>query len=90
MRPTPIPDDAIWEGAKRAIFGPPDGDLTNPDIAPVEVLLDATDTCPRRISVRCSLEPGDLEKLQTGGHVWISFYGVLIPFSVDVTDGAGQ
>lgn len=86
MRAAPIPDEAIWEGARRVVFTAPDGDLTNPDIAPVEVLVDkggVTGTC--RINVRCVLEPGDTEKLNAGGTVWLSIYGhQLPPFSLDV------
>jgi hypothetical protein len=84
MRATPIPDAEIWEGATRRVIAPPDGDLTNPDIAPVEVLIDRVKTglC---MSARCELEGDDLEKLRAGGVVWVSFYGTqLVPFSVDV------
>ena len=92
MRPAPIPDEAIWEGARRMVIAPPDGDLTSTDIAPVEVLIDnGQDTGIPRISVRCVLEEGDLEKLADGGTVWVTFYGSqLVPFCVDVTDKHGQ
>lgn len=37
------------------------------------------------LSTRCVLEPGDLEKLQAGGSVWVHFYGgQLLPFDVNV------
>lgn len=92
MRPAAIPDEAIWEGARRMVIAPPDGDLTSTDIAPVEVLVDrGQDTGIPRISTRCVLEEGDLEKLQAGGTVWISFYGTqLMPFSVDVVGPDGK
>lgn len=83
MRPAPIPDAAVWPGAQRMVIAPPDGDLTNPDIAPVEALVDQA-SIGRRLSVRCVLEDGDLEILARGGAVWVSFYGVMVPFSVDV------
>lgn len=90
MRPSPIPDDAIWDGARRVVFSAPDGDLTNSDIAPVEVLVDAEGGVPR-ISARCVLEDGDLDKLARGGTVWVSFYGgSLMPFQVDVIGPDGQ
>jgi hypothetical protein len=56
------------------------------------VLLDiAQDTGIPRISACCVLEDGDLEKLQVGGTVWVSFYGAqLVPFNVDVVDPDGQ
>jgi hypothetical protein len=92
MRPTPIPDEAIWEGARRMVIAPPDGDLTSTDIAPVEALVDVgQDTGIPRISVRCVLEEGDLDKLKAGGTVWIGFYGgQLIPFCVDVVGPNGE
>jgi hypothetical protein len=84
MRPAPIPDDAIWEGARRTVLGPPDNDITGA-IAPVETLVDCGDTVPaHRISVRCVLEPGDLERLAAGGCIWLSFYGGMAPMSIDV------
>jgi hypothetical protein len=92
VRPGPIPDDAIWPGARRIVVGPPDGDLTNTDISPVEVLVDVgPDTGMPRISSRCVLEAGDLEKLNEGGVVWVSFYGqTLRPFSVEVVGPDGR
>lgn len=86
MRPAPIPEEAVWEGGRRLVFAAPDGDLTNPDIAPVEAIVDRSDTTGNvRISVRCQLEDGDLVKLAQGGYVWVSFYGGIPVFSVDVT-----
>lgn len=92
MRPAPIPDEAIWEGARRVVFTAPDGDLTNPDIAPVEVLTDQVgDTGQCRVNVRCVLEEGDLDKLAAGGTVWLSIHGHhLHPFSLDVVGPDGQ
>jgi hypothetical protein len=91
MRPAPIPDDAIWPGAKRIVLSAPNGDLTDPDIAPVELLADVPPSIGGvRYSARCMLEPGDLEKLADGGHVWVSFYGGVPPFCVDVTDKGGR
>lgn len=91
MRPAPIPQEAVWEGGRRIVVAPPGGDLTHPDIAPVEAVADmSASTGVVRMSVRCVLESGDLEKLAGGGHVWISFYGQMVPFCVDVTDANGQ
>lgn len=84
MRPVPIPDEVIWPGAERVVVAGPGGDLTGP-IPAVEALADETPSGWRRLSVRCVLEPGDLERLATGEHVWVSFYGGgMPPFSVDV------
>lgn len=88
MRPTPIPDREVWYGALRRVFAAPDGDLTNPDIAPVEVLADQQDG-DVRIHVRCELEDGDLERLTAGGTVWITTWGGLLPFAVNVA-GPGE
>lgn len=83
MRPAPIPDGDIWDGARRIVVGPPGGDLDS-GIAAVEVLVDASSIGPR-MSARCVLEDGDLDALTAGGTVWVSFYGgSLVPFSVDV------
>jgi hypothetical protein len=91
MRPAPIPDDAIWPGARRIVLSAPNGDLTDPDVAPVEMLADVPESIGGiRYSARCMLEPGDLEKLAGGGHVWVSFYGGVPPFCVDVTDKDGR
>jgi hypothetical protein len=91
MRPAPIPDRAIWAGAKRIVLSAPDGDLTNPHIPPLEALVDLSPSVGcLRFSARCVLEPGDLDKLAGGGEVWVSFYGGVPPFSVDVTGPDGQ
>lgn len=92
MRPAPIADRFIWAGARRVVVGPPDGDLTSGEIGPVEALIDLPPgrDVPR-LSVRCVLEDGDLEKLIDGGAVWISFYGgQMPPVSVDVVDRNGE
>ena len=91
MRPAPIPAEAVWDGARRVVIAPPGGDLTDPDIAPVEAVVDRPESLGGiRLSVRCVLEPGDLEKLAAGGHVWVSFYGQMVPFCVDVTGPNGE
>ena len=87
MRPTPIPDAEVWEGAERRVLGAPDGDLTNPDIAPVEALVDRSPTTGAlNLSVRCVLEEGDLEKLQAGGTIWITFWGSMVPWAATVVE----
>lgn len=93
MRPAPIPAEAVWEGGRRIVVAAPGGDLADPTIAPVEAVIDQPDSLPqghKRLSVRCVLEPGDLDKLTAGGHVWISFYGYMVPFCVDVTGPDGD
>lgn len=85
MRPTPIPDSEVWEGASRRVLAAPDGDLTNRDIAPVEALVDRSpSTGALNLSVRCVLEGDDLAKLQAGGTVWLTFWGCMVPWSSTV------
>lgn len=87
MRATPIPDTEVWAGAIRKVFAAPDGDLTNPHIDPCETLVDCSPTTGAlNISVRCLLEPGDLEKLQAGGVVWLTFWGSMVPWAVTVVE----
>lgn len=87
MRPTPIPDSEIWEGAVRKVLAAPDGDLANPDIAPVEAVVDRSpSTGALNLSVRCVLEDGDLEKLQAGGTIWLTFWGAMVPWSATVVE----
>lgn len=89
MRPTPIPDAEVWEGAVRRVISPPDGDLTNPDIAPVEAVIDRSpSTGAVNLSVRMELEDDDLEKLAAGGMVWVTFWGHIVPFAVTVVEPA--
>lgn len=84
MRPTKIPDHAVWEGAQRVTIGPPPGDTTG-EIAAVEAVqwTSSIGSMPVR-SIRCELEPGELLTLARGGHVWLSIYGGFFPpFAVD-------
>ncbi|GHH57857.1 hypothetical protein [Lentzea cavernae] len=83
MRPAPIPDGAVWPGATRIVVSAPDGDLAG-DIPSVEALVDRSSTGWQRLSVRCVLESGDLERLAAGECVWMSFYGGMPPISVDL------
>jgi hypothetical protein len=90
MRPTPIPDTEVWEGATRKVLAAPDGDLANPDIAPVEALVDRSpSTGALNLSVRCVLEDDDLAKLIHGGTVWLTFWGGMVPWSASVVAPAG-
>ncbi len=91
MRPVPIPDTALWPGARRIVMAAPNGDLTDPLIAPVEAIEDRSSTTGMRVlTVLCALEPGDLDRLTAGAHVAFSFYGGMVPFSVDLLDPARQ
>lgn len=85
MRPTPIPDAEVWAGAVRRVLGAPGGDLTDPDIAPVEALFDRSPTTGAvNISSRVVLEEGDLEKLAAGAPIWVTFWGAMVPWAISV------
>lgn len=89
MRPTPIPDAEVWDGGVRRVIAAPNGDLNDPDIGPVEAIIDATEM-GRRYSVRLTLEPGELDALRGGGVVWLTVLGAQIqPFAVSVAGAAG-
>jgi hypothetical protein len=90
MRPVPIPEDRVWAGGVRRVFAAPDGDLTNPDIGPCEVIVDAGIDGTARVNVLLQLEDGDLERLTNGGAVWLSMLGGLMPFALTVIDADGQ
>lgn len=87
MRPAPIPDSDVWDGSRRIVIAPPDGDLTSTDIAPVEALIGQAEDGGPLISVRCVLEPGDLDKLAKGGPVWVTFLSPqLVPFAIEIAE----
>jgi hypothetical protein len=87
MRVTTIPDNEIWAGASRIVMNPPNGDLTG-DIRACEMVAEIHQGRPA-YSARCVLEDGDLETLQAGGVVWLTFYGAVMPFSVTVAPATG-
>lgn len=88
MRPVPIPAETVWEGGVRRVFCAPDGDLTNPDIGPCEVIVDRGVNDLARINVLVQLEPGDLEQITQTGHVWLSMLGGLLPFALTAAEPA--
>lgn len=85
MRPTPIPDAEVWEGGERLVIAGPDGDLTG-DIRPVDAMVTVDDGRPC-ISMRITLDDGDLSKLASHGVFWLTIRGrQLQPFSLYVPD----
>jgi hypothetical protein len=85
MRPAPIPDEEVWEGARRVVIAGPDGDLTG-EIQPAEVLVHQSKFGPC-ISARVILQDGDLERLEAGEPFWVTFIGDhLHPFDVGMTE----
>lgn len=98
MRPIPIPDECVGPGVKRLVIGPPDGDLTNDRIRPVEALAGVVDD-EVRIVVLVAFEDGELDRLRQmadGGTgpgtaaIWLTMSTPQIPpFAVEVADGLG-
>lgn len=95
MRPTPIPDAEVWPGAIRVVLAAPCGNLgghrSSVDQASVvEVLINrGQDTGAPCACVRLQLEPGDLKEPAAGGTVWLSAYGPMPVFCMDIK-GPGE
>lgn len=85
MRPTPIPDDEVWENSTRRVIGPPRGDLDS-GIGPVEVLTERREQEGPMMHVRVLLEDDDLRRIGNGDHVfWLTFISDhLHPFEVQM------
>jgi hypothetical protein len=82
VRPTPIPDDEVFEGHERIVMGPPRGRDVTGDIRAVEMLRGPDDVYRARIA----LEPGDLERLAAGEPFWLSMWGHVVPFDVAMVE----
>jgi hypothetical protein len=90
MRPIPIPDELVPEGALRRVIGPPGGDLTSTDIGTVEAIVANDELHGVTFAVLVSLEPGDLERLADCGGMWLTFRTSQMPvWSLEVADGQG-
>lgn len=81
MRPIPIPDDLVWQGARRTTLVRPDvsldDELINP--VPLEVVVDE-DEIGQRMTMLIALEEGDLLKLmESGGKFLLMVYGDTMP-----------
>lgn len=83
MRPAPIEPSQVWEGGVRRTIVAPDGDPTNPEVAPVDVIIDMATTGQLdgavRFNVCWQLEEGDLEALRERGRLWVTIYGRQLP-----------
>lgn len=88
MHPVPIPAETVWPGGVRRVFAAPDGDLTNPDIGPCEVIIDRGVGGVARINVLIALDDGDLVQLAQTGHIWLSVLGGLMPFAMSAAEPA--
>jgi hypothetical protein len=84
MKPGPIPDDEILEGHRKMTMR---GDEAL-NIADVEMLVTED---PERSGMpiwrtRVTLDDGDLERLAAGEPIWVSFWGGVVPFDVNLAD----
>jgi hypothetical protein len=87
VRPVPIPDDQVWDGAVRRVIVGPSGDPTDDDIRPVEALVYANGMGSLAFAMRIELEPGDLEQLARDPHFWLVQHGVALqPFALAMPD----
>ena len=79
MVPTPIPDDEVFPYGQRVVIGPPPGEDITGDIRAVEAVAWHYDNV-NRYSMRVVLEDGDLERIQAGDPIWVTFLGSITPF----------
>lgn len=83
MRPVPIPDHLVTVHQKRVVVGAPGGDLLNSQVAPVEAVVEHFVGDAPMLSVRLQLEEGDLDSLRANPHIWLRFWGHMVPFEVE-------
>ena len=85
MRAGLIPDREILEGAVRIVMAPPDGDLTNTDIAATEMVVVAGPRGPE-YSARMVLTDAERAAVAAGAPVWLTFLGLVVPFAARVDE----
>ena len=86
MRPTPIADGQILEGHDRLVMGPPRGHDVTGDTRAVEMCCQRDPEYGQVFRARYVLEDGDLERLAAGEPIWVSFFGMVVPFAVDLAE----
>jgi hypothetical protein len=85
MRPTPIPDRRLWDGAARLTLGAPRGHENQ--VAPVEALSELSTPLGHAFHLLVKLDPDDLERLRHDPHFWLTIYGQqLPPFSLTIPE----
>lgn len=85
MRPTVWPDEEVWDGAERVVMSAPNGDLTHEVISAVECVKWTSEVLScHAYTLKLVLEPGDLEKLQAGDPVLLTFFGSMPPWDAQV------
>lgn len=84
MRPIPIPDQMVPSWGKREVISPPDGDLLNEDIAPVEAIVSVdSEQGMVMYTLLIQIEEGDMDSLEaTGGRFLLTMGGAIVPFSL--------
>lgn len=83
MKPAAVTDDMVWDGAvKRTFIGPED----LPDCEPCEAIVERSQADPNVAVVRVplELEPNEIIHLLAGGQVWLTMFGGICPFAVEV------
>lgn len=92
MRPTPILNGEVWSGAERRVLAAPGGDLLDPDIALLEVLIDQPDgpgtAC--RYASRWVASTEEQIALREGGAVWLLQDGSSPPVALTVRTADGR
>lgn len=87
MRPTPIPDDELATNPdhQRVVIQPPAGyDIDGP-IRAVEALVGRDNELDCTVfRFRCVFEDDDLERVNAGMPVWVTFCGHVVPWSIQV------
>jgi hypothetical protein len=87
IRAVPVPEVAKrfrpWAFPK--VFAPPDGDLTNDQIAPAELLVDPQGPFGVCLRIYATVDADDVAALAAGGFVEITLHTGMLPvFSLDV------
>lgn len=94
MIPAPVTDEMVLgfsqpsetgpgnpEAVKRTFVGPDD----MPNVEPCEAVVHrSSDGVTAVVRIPMKLEPGELEALNAGGTVWVSMWGGLSPFAVEI------
>lgn len=84
MRPIRLPDDfELRQGERKAVFSAPDGDLMHDNIRPVEAVV-TVEEGEVWYALMVIPEGDDLQRLQEGQPIWLSFRDGVPVFAVEV------
>lgn len=87
MRPVPVPKQVAAEDwvIDTRVFAAPDGDLTNPNIAPVEAVVYKRADGEMCVGVVLMIEEEDMERIEDGArHLLMSWPNALPVFMTPV------